>query len=127
MADRKFTLTISKQVRACTEKNAPGLQIARIFPLRMYEWLQTEHTSAKEQEAAMEALVRMYPKPLWSCLNWQTQKMFDSSVLMSGRVYFAMKGVLGMDIAFVNKEESKGFSFLIRLDGRVALVADRNI
>lgn len=132
MGALKFVQTVSKQVarykKDCRGRTVKGLQIAETFGPRLYAWLLSEHpTEPQGVDSVMKQLVETYPRALWSRLNFQTQEWYEDCAFMSCRVYFATTDTFGLDIDFVNREQSKGFGFFIKLNGDVALVVNQEI
>jgi|SRR3989338_1308147 len=115
----KFVQTSSKQIErhvSLCPAIAPGLRIALTFPPLMYAWLmQTTHKAMFDPY--IDQLKRLYPVQLVCTLNYRTQEWFNVSALMSSRIFFAATDTVGLDMKFVNRAESKGFRFVIRLDG----------
>lgn len=118
----KFVQTQSEQVkrhvRDC-KAIAPGLSIALSFPPLLYAWLVQPAAGAARsmQDPYIEQLHKLYPTAIVRSLNYRTQEWFNAASLMSSRIFFASTYTVGLDIKFVNREESKGYRFLIRFDG----------
>jgi hypothetical protein len=99
-----------------------GLRIAFSFPPLLYAWLvqPAQESTQAAPDPYIEQLRRLYSPALLVCLNYRTQDWFAGASLMSSRIFFAKTNMIGLDIKFVNREESKGFRLLIRLDGTSA-------
>ena len=127
----KFVQTLSRQVsRFDAECREPvrGLFIAKSFAPRLYAWLLSDHrTQPHQHDHETQLMMSMYPQALWKRLNFQTQGWFNECTHMFSRVHFAKNEIIELEILFATKEESKGFSFLIKLNGDVALVADKQV